>query len=465
MVKSIDLLEAMGNIHDRYILEAHKKPEQGSRVVSLRKVWFIAAVLALLMLLAGCVAVLLSLSDLSIGKQNIDAGFQQTQPMEMLSLQSYMDSDTYQAAKQWQDFLEDYDPEGTKLAEADQLHQSAPMEYMAYLCYTQEMQDKIDSICSQYGLSLLGPMYTAQDAFIMVQENLGIETLFAQEGFTVHIESGHCYQDGSFSFYGTTQLLGIRNLWPHRVHYEYHCNQKTSFHDLFLAVEDVNAFSQWEHTLPNGTTLLLALSQERALILADTQDCFVSVNILNPAAQDGTLMTHADLEAIADTFRFDYAPVWQDSDNLVKLQWVLADLLEASETPELTFFSSEYEKTVTLSEYRSLFGSGEVVLSIPKQAEVDMDGDGTPETLLWLRVNNANDYGILVLHREEGILRGDSFAYRQMFQVKQDGTFSYSGQEDGVGRLRFDSGVPVIEPISSTGQEEKEDLLWSDYPG
>lgn len=461
MVKSIDLLSAMGNIRDCYIVEAHQKVEK--KKVLYRKMVLIAAVIAALLMLAGCVAVLLSLSDLSIGKQNVDMGFQQTQPMEMLSLQGYMGSDSYQAARQWQDFLEDYDQDGALLAEADRLHYSAPMEYMAYLCYTPEMQEKIDSICHQFDLSLLGPTYFAKDAFVMVEENLNIGSLFAQEGFTVHIESGYCYQDGSFSFYGTTHLLGIRNLWPHRVNYEYHCNQKTSFHSLFLAVEDVNAFDQWEHTLPDGTRVLLALNQERALILADTQDYFASVNILNPSAEDGSRMTHADLEAIADTFVFGYTPVWQDSGNLQKPQWVLSDLPEASSIPEMEFYSGEYEKVVTLSEYCSLFGGGEVALSVPQYAQVDMDEDSTVETLLWLRVNNANDYGILVLHQDGDTLRGDSFAYRQMFDIKEDGTFWTSGQVDGPARLRFENGVPVIEGLSEDTQDSKQALLWKAY--
>ncbi len=464
-MNSLQLLEAMGTIHDRYIAEAHRATPAKQTRFATSKLLLIAAVIAAMLVLAGCAAVLMGLADLSIGRKKVDVGFQQTEHREFLSLQGYSGSKSYQAAKEWQKFLDSYDQDGTLMAQADRLHYAGPVEYMAYLCYTQEMQDKIDDICRKYDLTILGPLYTAKYANAMLWENLGIEAFCTDGSASTELQSGYCYRDGSFSLSGTASLRQKKNLWPHAVNFQYNCNQKSSFHSLFLAVEELDAFQQWEYTSQDGTTLLLALSSEKALILADTSGHFITVNILNPSVElDGRVqrMDRSALEAVADSFLFSYTPAWQDSDNLEKPQWVLSALPEENPLDVLEFYSADHEKTMTIQEYRSLFGNGEVVLDIPKYAKVDLDGDGTEETLLWLRVNQITDYGVLVLHQEGETLRGDSFAYRQMFEIKEDGTFWSSGETDGPSRLQFEEGVPVIQQIPDEGQMEKPDIVWTD---
>ncbi len=469
-MKSMELLEAMGNIRDRYIVDAHQ-PAQTKRVrLTPSRLLLIAAILAAMLVLVGCTAVLLGLADLSIGKKNVDMGFQQTRPLEILSLQGYRDSKQYQAAKEWDAFLDTYDQDGALMDQADRLHYAAPIEYMAYLCYTPEMKDKIDSICETYDLDLLGPIYFARHANAMLWENLGIDTFCTDGSASVDLQSGYCYQDGSFSLSGAASLRQNQELWPHEMNFQYFCNQKSSFHSLFLAVEELDAFQQWEYTTQDGTTVLLALSSDKALILADTSQHFTSVSILNPFVDlEGSrqVMDRLDLEAVADAFVYAYTPVWQDSDNLEKAQWVLSAMPEGEENPvdTLEFYSADYEKNMTVLEFRSLFGNGEVVLDIPKYTKLDLDGNGTEEILLWLRVNQINDYGVLVLHQEGESLRGDSFVYRQMYEIKEDGTFWSSGETDGPSRLQFENGVPVIQSIPDEGQMEKPDAAWTDNFG
>lgn len=79
----------------------------------------------------------------------------------------------------------------------------------------------------------------------------------------------------------------------------------------------------------------------------------------------------------------------------------------------------------------------------PQMTALDFDGDGEQELALWIRVGEFNDYGLLVLHYENGQVEGQGYAYRQMNDLKTDGTFFWSGSAsyNGVSRLRFGSGA------------------------
>ena len=63
-MKPMDLLEAIGSIRDRHILDAHSKQSTPKKVLPFRKVFLIAAVIAMLLLLVGCVAVIMGLHEL-----------------------------------------------------------------------------------------------------------------------------------------------------------------------------------------------------------------------------------------------------------------------------------------------------------------------------------------------------------------------------------------------------------------
>lgn len=96
-----------------------------------------------------------------------------------------------------------------------------------------------------------------------------------------------------------------------------------------------------------------------------------------------------------------------------------------------------------------------------KQSAIDFDGDGEAELALWIRVGDFNDYGLLVLHYDGSQVEGQTFVYRQMSELKADGTFMWSGSAgyNGVSRLRFDPDGWEQEVIHQVDY----DLLASPY--
>ena len=73
-----------------------------------------------------------------------------------------------------------------------------------------------------------------------------------------------------------------------------------------------------------------------------------------------------------------------------------------------------------------------------------------PELILWLTVNNNDDFGFEVLRYQDGVVYGHTLPYRSFMDLKDDGTFSFSsGAADyGFGRVEFTEKSYTIDKIS-----------------
>ena len=84
---------------------------------------------------------------------------------------------------------------------------------------------------------------------------------------------------------------------------------------------------------------------------------------------------------------------------------------------------------MTISQFCENFGAmAEVDFRITQYALSDLDHDGTPELILWENINGVDDCGFLVIRYDgNGGAVGYEFSYRQLIDLKYDGTFGYSG--------------------------------------
>lgn len=334
-MKSMDLLEVIGSIRDKYILEAHSHNAVQKKRIPSKRLFLIAAIIALMLLLVGCVAVMLGLNELEIGSFTYEAENGETKSGDFISLQGYIDSDNYKAAQEWNQYLAQYDPDGTLLKESEEIGFIPPIDYMAYLCYTPDMVKQIDDICSKYNLELLGPTYIANASTEMFTM-LGIDSITAPgAGSGVNLGSGYYYRDGSFNLEGYLEIADGDGILPGGVIFEYRCIKKTAFDGVALNIGNSEAYDQWNYTVTDGTEVLLALSENKALIIAERDDFFITINILVQH------MTRAGLETAANAFIFNYSPQRPDPNALVEPEWYP----EATETEEVTESETEPEET------------------------------------------------------------------------------------------------------------------------
>ena len=108
----------------------------------------------------------------------------------------------------------------------------------------------------------------------------------------------------------------------------------------------------------------------------------------------------------------------------------------------------------------------EFEVTITRYAFVDMDGDGIREAVVDFRFGENSQVMCMVLKWDsirENVF-GMGFYYRQMYQIKEDGSFAYSGggDNDGWAKLRWENNTWVKENVEDSDQ--KADVQWYSYP-
>ena len=109
MKKANELLDAIGNARSQYVAQAQQYrtgQKKLTRKLPGKKLLLIAAIIALAAVLAGCVAYVLGLQGLFMGRYDIDTGWGNTEQRDFISIQGFSDSPNYQANKEWQEYLE-----------------------------------------------------------------------------------------------------------------------------------------------------------------------------------------------------------------------------------------------------------------------------------------------------------------------------------------------------------------------
>ena len=349
----------------------------------IRRPLLIAAIIALALLLVGCCAIIaMRLQHLTIREETASIPSETSfngEEINLISIQGFMGTDSYAAFKEWQDFLSTYDLDKSILHANNDFQ--APEAYFSYSCYSQEMIDKIDEICEKYHLQPLGKPWffnRGEDVF----DAVGIESVFSEKARTgVGSISGYCYADGTFDIEGTLELKGQ---WNELVSYGLRSVQKTSFDGVPRNIGDVDAYDQWNYTMADGTTVLLASREEVGLMIVDKQDSFVTVGI-DVFANGGFLgnvpQERAFLEAVCEEFDFTFQTQPVDPAKADALYQAQLEREADEDHLHVTggLIDSEY-----LSSYAGWidYMVDEMKYKDLKYALIDVDGDGVEELLL-----------------------------------------------------------------------------------
>ncbi len=89
-------------------------------------------------------------------------------------------------------------------------------------------------------------------------------------------------------------------------------------------------------------------------------------------------------------------------------------------------------------------------LSVMKYSVIDLDGDSNSETVLWLAKGTYEYYGFLILHENGDSFYGYELTYRAFYELKEDGTFSFSAgaSDHGIGKIEFTNDTYSIKKIA-----------------
>ena len=316
-----DLFRGLNYVNAKFIDEAETVTQlKGEKkILSLRRPVLIAAIIGLLLLLVGCAAYFYSLQKLvvidhtkeviAVVEEDISKNATETVPEtdagpyvaeKVLSLQGYEGSPAYHALQEWWEYAIDYTIQNPELRFSSDYQR--PEAYTNYPCYSQDMVDKVDEICSKYGLHLLGKSTFITDAAGMEANSLS--GVLSDEA-APRCFYGHLYEDGSFTASGELELSGD---YEKTVQFQMHNIRKDAFYTGHLGLNNMSDYMQWNYTTADGYTALLALSDRTGLIFVENEGRFVSI-IIEEVPDEGIVFTGLPkekpfLEMVCDCFVF-----------------------------------------------------------------------------------------------------------------------------------------------------------------
>lgn len=216
-----------------------------------------------------------------------------------ISLQGFGQMPEKLAVEEWNRFLGSYDYDSV-LEELGNAPTGFEEQYGYYQVYTQEMADKLEEIVAKYGLRLHTDMIDDLYTDKALCDQVGGNFLGDNRAYSTYL-----YEDGTFKFDGSLSLPEYGKL-----EYQFLRCVYGSFTDIVLNIGDVADYTQWNYTTKSGTPVTLALSPNKALVLVDLADSFVTINVLagtetppSDVFSNGPLSASA-LEQFADSFNF-----------------------------------------------------------------------------------------------------------------------------------------------------------------
>ncbi|CRZ34082.1 hypothetical protein DFR55_11226 [Herbinix hemicellulosilytica] len=118
---------------------------------------------------------------------------------------------------------------------------------------------------------------------------------------------------------------------------------------------------------------------------------------------------------------------------------------------ESPFFCVDSGKDLYISQINEAVSSdSSVQAKVSKFTVVDLENDNIPEVILQLTVNENEYFGFEVLSYKDGVVYGYTLWYRTFMDLKEDGTFSFSGgaSDYGFGSITFTDKGYTIDKIT-----------------
>ena len=217
-------------------------------------------------------------------------------PTAPLTLESLQSSANYKASMEIKDYVQSYNATG----DVDQTLSEA---YRAYGCRNTEMAQKVDEICTKYGLNKVGDgispdtteeMFTALNVRSMVRDSGNGDVTTSNPSYSA---------DGNFEFWGATAVSGV----DYPIEYRVYRAMKQTLSTAYWEIENTSDYQWSNYVTTAGTNVLIAVGQNNSLVLTDTGDSVVVIVVMNATTGD-TQTGKAALEAFANTFDLSLTP-------------------------------------------------------------------------------------------------------------------------------------------------------------
>lgn len=348
-----DLFLGLKYVGEDLINEAENQPfpSRAVRVETPRKSrrpLLIAALIALMLLLVGCgVVYVLKMQDLKLGEDQVTQDrwdnqqhtmVSQTVSQQTLTLSGLKGTPNYQAAQEWYEFEQTYDPDHQIYFEAKDNPEEFPVQYAFYNPYTQDMVNKIEEICGKYDLQLVGAPVKAQSAKALL-EYLDIDSILLPDApAEAAYDYASYYEGGYFHTDVTFRMTDGADAWPYQSMLSFLYSPKDCFNnDLFDLTGD--DWQERNYTTKSGHDVLILRSPTvwASWVFCDLEEATVALRVETIfqvyTDENGyqevieTPMTNEQLNQILDTINFDLKPNPGDP-NILEGQKSSTDLVQ-----------------------------------------------------------------------------------------------------------------------------------------
>ena len=321
---SMQLFQGFSGV-DAELLASAEQPPVRKQAPAGKRIWLIAAVVALAALLVGCAAYYaLSMKRVKIGESAeqrdytlVDGVYEKdphTVSTNILTLSGLEGSNAYKACADYYAFQEEYDRNMERMIEAGTL----PEDF--WDTYADTMDAKAAELAEQYHLKPTGNLLSFRTTRNLC-DALGVER-FTQTGqaLRAEINGGSCYDSGNFQ-------LDMGFTFPEDQGYEVvytpgvlRWNRLDSFSRDYVTLVDSGDWVERNYTTAAGSTVLIlqSPSQELGYILCDRGEALMSLQLnvnIELLSEDGGVvsaeyqhMTDRQIDMIADSIDFTVQP-------------------------------------------------------------------------------------------------------------------------------------------------------------
>ena len=341
-----DLFEAIGMVKESQlaVCEEHRNPSvvthrEDSKMKNgkysadtkrkpIPRIWLIAAIIAAMVFLMGCAWFVLRMQDMKLGDETLyydvfdDEGYVGRKPVEMevLTFAGVKGSPSYQAAKEWFDFLRAYDPESKIYHSVYKNLPNFPDEYSSYNLYTQEMKDALDDILQKYSLKPVGSLLNFRSVE-NVCAALEIEKFTMDaNGVQTNITGGYPFENGNFMLIVDIKFPDDTASQVCRTQGQIDWYRKDCLSQDHIYLEDIGQWKEWNYQTAAGHDVLIIRSDSdwRAWIICEREEAMLVLRLESRidlgynedcSKHWGYLeMTDQQLEMVADTIDFGIQP-------------------------------------------------------------------------------------------------------------------------------------------------------------
>ena len=318
-MNAMDLMTGLNNVRDKFVVSAgeFRQGQREVRALPKRKLWLIAAVIALALLLVGCAAVyVLKMEHVKISSGTDQRDYSlvdgvyvkdpHTIDTTTLSMAGLKGSNAYKACA---DF---YAYETELRASA-----SASGDWAGY---DDAINARAQELAEQYGLKPEGQPLTFRTTRNLCNA-LGVERFVRNsQDVSIDVDQGFCRDSGNF-------FVLLRFAFPEDQGYEVtytsgalYWNRQDTFSREYFTLEDRGDWVERNYTTSAGNTVLILTSpsQERGYIICDRGDALMTVWLdVNPEllSEDAGVvsaeylhMTDKQLDIVADALDFAIQP-------------------------------------------------------------------------------------------------------------------------------------------------------------